>query len=595
MAEGPERTKVLRRLAAILAADIAGYSTLMGEDEASTVRDLKAHQAVVLPMITEHGGRIIDTAGDGILAEFSSVLNAVECAVTIQRTMAQRNAGVEETRRMHFRIGLNQGDIVFDDARVYGDGVNIAARLETIAEPGSICISRKVYVEISGKTRLAFIDLGEHRLKNIAQPVRVYRIQGEYLALLDVPAVGVGPALPSPDKPSIAVLPFTNMSGDPEQEYFADGMVEEIITALSRIRWLFVIARNSSFTYKGRAVDVKQAGRELGVLYVLEGSVRKAGNRIRITAQLLDATTGAHLWAENFDGTLGDVFELQDNVASSVAGVIEPTLQAAEQRRSAQRPTDNLTAYDLYLQAKAHSESWEKEETMRALELVERALERDPNYGSALAVAIGCQCNIFHWTNDVEGTRKEGIGLARRALRVAGDDPYVLANAAWALGMFGEDIAAAIALIDRSLLLNSSFARGWLRSGWLRLWAGQYDLGINHFETSSRLSPRESRSGTDLGIGVGHFFARRSEKAAEILGLSLQERPTWVPTLRFMASCLAHMGRLEEAQEVVKRLRALTAVVIPSADHWRLREDREYYLDGLHLAAGITRDELATG
>jgi TolB-like protein/class 3 adenylate cyclase len=357
MVEGPEKIKALRRLAAVLAADIAGYSALMGADDAGTVRELKAHQAIILPMITEHGGRIIDTAGDGILAEFSSVVNAAECAVAIQRTMAQRNAGVEENRRMLFRIGINQGDVVFDDARIYGDGVNIAARLETIAEPGGICISRKVYEDIAGKMQLGFVDLGEQQLKNIGQPVRVYRFSNEQLA---VPPISVNPALALPDKPSIAVLPFTNMSGDPEQEYFADGMVEEIITVLSRIRWLFVIARNSSFTYKGRAVDVKQVGRELGVLYVLEGSVRKGGNRVRITAQLLDATTGAHLWADRFDATLEDIFELQDNVASSVAGVIEPTLLAAEHRRSIQRATTDLTAYDLYLQAQAHTQAWEK-------------------------------------------------------------------------------------------------------------------------------------------------------------------------------------------------------------------------------------------
>jgi adenylate cyclase len=379
-------------LAAILAADIAGYSALMGADEAGTVRDLKAHQAVVLPMIAEHGGRIIDTAGDGILAEFSSVVNAAECAVAIQRTMAQRNAGVEESRCMRFRIGINQGDIVFDDSRIYGDGVNIAARLESIAEPGGICISRKVYEDITGKIQLAFRDFGQHQLKNIAQPVRIYRISAEQLA---VPQVSVRPAPALPDKPSIAVVAFTNMSGDPEQEYFTDGMVEEIITALSRIRWLFVIARNSSFTYKGRAVDVKQVGRELSVLYVLEGSVRKAGNRVRITAQLLDATTGAHLWADHFDGTLEDIFELQDNVATSVAGVIEPTLLAAEHRRSTQRPTDDLTAYDLYLQARVALRAADKEGTMRALELAGRALERDPNYASALVVAIGCHCNIY--------------------------------------------------------------------------------------------------------------------------------------------------------------------------------------------------------
>jgi adenylate cyclase len=404
----------------------------------------------------------------------------------------------------------------------------------------------------------------------------------------------MAPALP--DKPSIAVLPFDNLSGDPEQGYFADGMVEEIITALSRIRWLFVIARNSSFTYKGRAVNVKQVGKELGVMYVLEGSVRKAGNRIRITAQLLDAIKSAHLWADRFDGTLADVFELQDNVASSVAGVIEPTLQTAEYRRSIQRPTDDLTAYDLYLQARVARESADREGVMRALELAGRALERDPNYGSALAVAIGCRCSIYlgAWTNDLEVTRNEGIDLARRALQIAGDDPYVLANAAWALGLFGEDIATALALIDRSLQLNPSFAYGWYRSGILRQWAGQYDGSIEHFETSIRLSPRENRSGNYLTIGISHFFARRIQKAAEMLDLSLQERSTWPSTLRFMASCLAHMGRLKEAQAMVKRLRAITPLVIPIAEHWRIPEDREYYLEGLRLAAGVTSDEGAS-
>jgi adenylate cyclase len=589
MTEGPEKTKVLRRLAAILAADIAGYSALMSTDEAGTVRDLKAHQVVVLPMITEHGGRIIDTAGDGILAEFSSVVNAAESAVAIQRAMAQRNAVVEEARRMHFRIGINQGDIVFDDTRIYGDGVNIAARLETIAEPGGICISRKVYVEITGKMQLAFTDLGEHQLKNIATPVRVYRIAGEQLAGAQVSAK---PTLALPDKPSIAVLPFNNMSGDPEQEYFADGMVEEIITALSRIRWLFVIARNSSFTYKGRSVDVKQVGRELGVLYVLEGSVRKAGNRVRIAAQLLDATTGAHLWANHFDGTLDNIFLLQDNVALSVAGVIEPTLQAAEHRRSIQRPTDDLTAYDLYLQARVARDSADREGTIRALELVGRALERDPNYGSALAVATRCQCNIYlsDWTNDLESTRVEGIDLARRALRVAGDDPYILASAAYALGLFGEDIATAIALVDRALELNPSFALGWVRSGWLRLWAGHPDLAIKHFETSLRLNPLRKVPAI-FGIAVAHFVARRMKKAGEMLQLSLQEYPNWAPCLRFLASCYAHSGRLGDARATVEKLRHATPVLVPNAQHWRISKDREYYLDGLRMAVGVVRDE----
>ena len=533
-----------RRLAAILAADIAGYSALMGADETRTVRDLKANQAVVLPIIGRFGGRIIDTAGDGILAEFTSVVDAVECASAIQETMAKRNAETEVERRMQYRMGINVGDVMFDDARIYGDGINIAARLESIAEPGGICVSSKVYEEVRGKVRLGYEHIGEQQLKNITYPVRVYRVRTTSLSARP-PAL-----LPLPEKPSIAVLPFQNLSGDSEQEYFADGMVEEIITALSRIRWLFVIARNSTFTYKGRSVDARQVGRELGVRYVLEGSVRKANGRLRITAQLIDAESGGHLWADRFDGLLEEVFELQDNVALSVAGVIEPTLRVAEQHRSIRRPTDDLTAYDLFLQGRVALESVDREGTMRALELVGQALERDPNYGSALAAAARCQCSIYLsvWTNDLEATRNEGIGIARRALGVAGDDPYVLGSAAFALGLFGEDIAAAIALVDRSLRLNPSSAHGWYQSGTLRLWAGQYDLAIEHFETSIRLNPRASISQTCLTIGIGHFFARRNEKAIEMLGLSLQERPAWPPTLRFLASCLAHMGRLKEAQ-----------------------------------------------
>ena len=431
-------------------------------------------------------------------------------------------------------------------------------------------------------------------VRSLRQPNRV---PSDPLPLKDAPtrAPAEFPALP--DRPSIAVLPFDNMSGDPEQEYFADGMVEDILTALSRIRWLFVIARHSSFAYKGRAVDVKQIGRELGVRYVTEGSVRKSGNRVRVTAQLIDAETGAHLWADRFDGTLEDVFQLQDNVASSLAGVIEPTLQVAEHRRSVQRPTDDLTAYDLFLQARVALYLVSREGGRRALELAELALERDPNYGSALAVATRCHSNIYAcgWTNELKATRKVGIELARRALRVAADDPFVIANAAISLALFGEDIATTIALVDHSLQLNPNFALGWHLSAQLRLWAGQYDLAIEHIKTSIRLNPLESRHGsTHLLIGMGHFFARRTEKAVEILGLALQENSEWPPTLRFLASSLAHLGRRNEAQEIVKRLRAITLVVIPAAEHWRVHEDREYYLDGLRLAAGISRDEVAS-
>jgi TolB-like protein/DNA-binding winged helix-turn-helix (wHTH) protein len=391
-----------------------------------------------------------------------------------------------------------------------------------------------------------------------------------------------------PDKPSLAVLPFQNLSGDPEQEYFTDGMVEEIITALARIRWLFVVAASSSFTYKGKAVDVRRIGRELGVRYLLEGSVRKAGGRVRITAQLIEAATGAHLWADRFDGSLEGVFELQDQVAISVAGVIEPALEGAEIRRSAERPTNDVTAYDLYLRALALSFSWGRDDTTRALGLLEQAIERDPRYGLALIEAASryTELHVNGWYEDPEAIRRTGVELSRQALQVAGDDPNVLSKAARALAYFGEDIGAAIALLDRSLTLNPNSTRAWMWGGWIRLWAGQPDLAITHFETSVRLNPRVARTNPLMGIGVAHFFARRFEEAKAALLGSLQEKPDWVPSYRFLAACYAQMGRLDEAEETVKRLRTLTNAVIPSVTHWRNAEQRELFLSGLRLAAG---------
>jgi pentatricopeptide repeat protein len=391
-----------------------------------------------------------------------------------------------------------------------------------------------------------------------------------------------------PDKPSLAVMPFQNMSGDPEQEYFADGMVEEIITALSRIRWLFVIARNSSFTYKGQAIDVKQVGRELGVRYVLEGAVRKAGGRVRITAQLIDALSGTHLWADHFDGSLEDVFDLQDKVASSVAGIIEPALQVAEIRRSAEHPTNDLTAFDLYLRALPHLDTFEKSGFVRALDLLGQAIERDPHYGPALALAALCHegLEVSGWTEDPEATRHTSVGLARRALRSGPEDPNVLALAAFVLGYFGEDIDVAIGLIDRGLTLNPSFARGWHWSGILRVFAGEPDLALEHFETFLRLSPRDRRANYLHGIGEAYFFSRRFEDAAAKLLESLERAPSFTVTYRVLAACYAHLGRVDEAREIVRRLRAITPVVVERATRYRNPEHRELYLSGLRLAAG---------
>jgi adenylate cyclase len=395
------------------------------------------------------------------------------------------------------------------------------------------------------------------------------------------------PSLPLPDKPSIAVLPFANMSGDPEQEYFVDGMVEEIITALSRIRWLFVIARNSTFTYKGQAVDVKQVGRELGVRYVLEGSVRKAGNRVRITGQLIDAATGAHLWADRFDCSLVDVFELQDKVASSVAGVIEPALQAAETARSASRPTDDLTAYDLYLRAYGMVYSSVRQ-SPEALRLMEQAIARDPRYGPALAWAAFCCSRLVRdgRSKDPAADRLKGTDFARRALEVAGDDPGILVNAAATLAHFGEDIGAMMALVDRALALNPNFARGWHFSGALRLWAGQPDIAIEHVEAALRLSPRARIGHSLFQVGEAHFVARRFDEAVPKLLLAIQDDPSFPHPYRVLAACYAHMGRLDDAREIVARLRAITPVVIPDASYLRNPEQRELFLWGLRLATG---------
>ena len=579
----------VRRLAAILAADVAGYSRLMGADEEGTHERLRAHLGeLVEPRIAEHRGRVVKNTGDGFLAEFQSVVDAVRCAVEVQRGMAERNEDTPPEKRIEFRIGINLGDVIVETHDIFGDGVNVAARLEGLAEPGGVLVSNTVHDQVRDRLPFSFENLGEQQVKNINRPVRVYRVQ-EYAATIAPPLARPAP-LPLPDKPSIAVLPFANLSGDPEQEYFADGMVEEIITALSRIRWLLVIARNSTFTYRGQAVDVKQVGRELGVCYVLEGSVRKAGSRVRITAQLIDAGTGAHLWADRFDGSLGDIFDFQDKVASSVAGVIEPELQAAEAECSARRPTNDLTACDLYLRASAMVLSSARQ-THEALRLMERAIARDPHYGPALALAAFCcfRLLLHDRSDDREADRLKGADFARRALEVAGDDPGVLANTAEALAYFGEDIVAMMALVDRALALNPNFARGWHVSGVLRAWAGQPDIAIEHAEVSQRLSPRSRMFPSLLIIGAAHFIARRFDEAVPKLLLAIQENPGFPEPYRYLAACYVHLGRLEDAREVVARLRTITPVVRPDATYLRNPEQRELFLSGLRVAAEEAR------
>ncbi len=574
-----ETSSVQRRLAAILAADVAGYSRLMGAEEEGTLARLKALRAELIdPAIGEHNGRIVKTTGDGLLAEFASVVDAMRCAIRWQAAMAERGDAADS--RIEWRIGINLGDVIIDGDDIFGDGVNIAARLEAMAEPGGICIARTVLTQTRGKLDFPVADLGEQALKNIAQPVHVFRVLAEQKAMPE-------PSLPLPDKPSIAVLPFQNISGDPEQEYFADGMVEEIITALSRIRWLFVIARNSSFTYKGQAVDVKRVGRELGVRYVLEGSVRKGGGRVRITAQLIEALTGAHLWADHFDGSLEDVFDLQDQVAVSVAGVIEPALQTAEIRRALQRPTTDLTAYDLYLRALPLFWSLTKDGVHQALDLLEQAIERDPNYAPALGHAAVCHWHLSTtWPDQPEINRRKAIERAQRALQAAGNDPTIIANAVLALVGCGEDVEPLMALIDRSLILNPSYGRGWYVRGILRVWAGQPDGAIEDVETSLRLNPQDRFMAPFLIIGLAHFFNRRFEEAAVNLRLAVQQNPEYPNPHRILAACYAHMGRLDDARAAIERLQTLGPIDFGATGRLRNLEHQELLRSGLRLAMG---------
>ncbi len=547
--------RVERRLTAILAADVAGYSRLMGADEEGTLAQLKAHRrALVDPKITEHRGRIVKTTGDGMLVEFASAVDALRCAVEVQRGMAERNAEVPQDKRVEFRIGVHQGDIILDGGDIFGDGVNVAARLEGLAEPGGICVSARVQEDARGKLDITFQDAGEQQLKNIERPVRVYRVRPS-----GVPA-SLHPPLPLPDKPSIAVLPFQNMSGDPEQEYFADGIVEEITTALSRFRNLFVIARNSSFTYKGRAVDVKQVGRELGVRYVLEGSVRKAVNHVRITGQLVDALTGAHLWADRFDGSLENIFDLQDTITASVVGAIAPKLEQAEIERAKRKPTERLDAYDYYLRGVSVLYGMTRETNEEALRLFNKALEFDPDF--ALAYARAAQCYSFRkvngWMVDREQEVAEAARLARRAVDLGRDEALALSLGGLVLAYVVGDLDDGAAFVDRALSLNPNLATAWGFSGWMKICFGQQNTAIEHEARAMRLSPLDPFLWRwQYFTALAHFFEGRYDDAASWAEATLRALPNHLGALRTAAASNARAGRLEKAQKLMARLRQL--------------------------------------
>jgi adenylate cyclase len=583
--------RVERKLAAIFAADAAGYSRLMSLDEVETLRRLSAHRETIDGLIAEYGGRIANTAGDSIRAEFPSAVAAVQCAVEVQARLASANEGVPADRRLEFRIGVHVGDVMIRDGDLFGDGVNTAARLQTLAEPGGVCISSAVHEHVRRVLPHRFSDLGPQVAKNIDEPLRAYLLSsGGEAAPATVAAQPRRPkALPLPDRPSIAVLPFNNLSGDRDQEYFADGLVEDIITGLSRVRSFFVIARNSSFTYKGRAVDVRQVSRELGVRYVLEGSIRKAGPRVRITGQLIDATTGHHVWADRFDGEIKDIFELQDKITESVVGAVEPSIRLQEIKQARAKPTSYITAYDLYLRALPHFYSMTREGFAEVRKLTNEALSIDPDF--TLAKALGAyirsisvsQC--WHEPDDI----RVAVRMAREVLAEARDDPTSLRFAAQVLAYSAKDYESALGAIDRSLYLNPNSAQGYTGGGWVNAYAGRPLIAIDHFERAMRLSPIDPEKGIALsGIGMSHLMLERFEEALTWGASALQEMPNYGSSHRVVIGALVGLGRLEEARTAASRLLEVfpsyTLSLQKEINPWRDEAFAERYVEALRIA-----------
>ena len=554
-------SRVARKLAAVLCADVVSYSRLTGQDEEGTHARFKALQRdFIAPGFERHHGRVVRLLGDGMLVEFASVVEALHCAIELQRGMADRNAAIPADKRIEFRIGINLGDIMIDGGDIFGDGVNIAARLEALAEPGGICISETVLNHARGKLAFDVMDAGEQALKNIVRPIHVYRI---LLGPPGAPATRplAEPALALPDRPSIAVLPFQNMSGDPEQDYFSDGMVEDIITELSRFKLLFVIARNSSFIYKGRPIHVKQVGRELGVRYVLEGSVRKAANRVRINAQLIDATTDTHIWADRYEGPLEDIFSLQDQVTTSVVAVIEPNLRHAEIERARRKPTEKLDAYDLYLRALPELLSFTLDGYRQSRLLLLKALEIDPRFSLAMAL-LGFSAAIAQaqgFTAVPPDDLQASLRYARAAIEA---DPYhhlVLNYSAYTLSLVGHEHERALMLLERSLALNANSAFAWRMSAWVNFFAGNYEQAIERFERARRLSPVDPQDhNLCAGISGAHFFLGRNAESAAWARKAIQQNPIYSPPYRFLAASSENLGLHEQAREAVRRLLELT-------------------------------------
>jgi TolB-like protein/class 3 adenylate cyclase/Tfp pilus assembly protein PilF len=578
--------RVERRLAAVLAADIAGYSRLMGRDEEGTLSELKAvRRALADPTIASHRGRIVKTTGDGMLVEFGSAVDAVRCAIEIQRGMAERNIDVPPAIRIELRIGVHVGDIIIDDDDIFGDGVNIAARLEGVSEPGGVCISDDAQRQVRGKIDTKFDDMGPQILKNIDEPMRAWRCRIE----ADLATVSTEPSRPLTlhDKPSIAVLPFQNMSGDPEQDYFADGMVEEIITALSRIRWIFVIARNSSFIYKGKAVDIKQVGSELGVRYVLEGSVRKAGNRLRIAGQLIDALTGAHIWADRFEGGVEDVFELQDQITTRVVGAIAPKLERAEIERSRSKPTGSLQAYDYYLRGSALIYKFSREGNEQALKHFEKAIELDPEYGSAYAQAanVYSQRKGGGWGLTHASDVAKAEALARRGLEQSKDDPIVLSSCGMALAFVAGHLEEGETYLKKCTDIDPNFAPGWFWGGLIQLYLGKQG-GVEHFRKAISVAPLDGRiSLAYAGLAYCELFAGRYDEASAWAEKMVRESPNYLIGHRILMVSHALGGRLVQAKKACSRAMEMdpTQRISDIRDRHPFRRDE----DVATLAAGF--------
>ncbi len=581
--------RVERRLAAILAGDVAGYSRLMGVDEEGTLARLNAHRRELLePTIAEHRGRVVKRTGDGILIEFSSAVDATRCAIEQQRAMAQRNAGVRADQRIELRMGIHVGDIMIEEGDIFGDAVNIAARLESIAQPGGICISDDAYRQVRGKLDVNFQDSGEQELKNIARPVRVYQMRP------DAPAVGgktAADGLVLPDKPSLAVLAFQNMSGDSEQEFFADGIAEDITTALSKARWLFVIARNSSFSYKGKSVDIRQIGRELGVRYVLEGSVRKAGNRVRITGQLVDATTGHHVWADKYDRRLEDIFAIQDEITQSIVGALAPGIVAAEVQRAHGKDPAELSQWERLMRAHWHIRRFTREDCLEAIRLIEEVLRQEPGNIVALTdLTINCDFGgVFGWTEEPLEVARQKMGeAARRAVAI--DDQDATAQAALGVQeLFVGCHDDAIRRLQRASDLdpNSSFARGYL--GLAYAFGGEAEPAIAALEAAKRLSPRDYLMVIwHTGSAWAHLSAERFDKALESAKNAIDSNPNFPDGHAALAVAAAHLGRDSEAQTALENfarvLPGLTLGDTRLTRPFRRPADQERFFTGLRRA-----------